>query len=582
MRIVMLTDDKEIDRRILIEAKSLVDVGHEVIVIAKQNSTDPLFEQQHGVKIERLPEETPPSPVYHLSLTPYYDVPESEKGPKPNLYEHLPYSSLRDALRSIRGSLRWMAFLPRRVAQAIILTDFLLIVLRKMVAAKLNAIPLVRSWRATSSAGFLDTNDGQFSAIYAGLPYHSLRGALQSINKTFLWMHVVPRRIIHGVIFADFLLRVIRRMLVLKLKGLMTENRPKRSAVEYYADFTLADFSPAHRVSHLRLNYWERALLERLLFYRPDVVHVHDLPQLAAGVEAKSALECTLVYDAHEIYPQIGTLTSNQRLALDAKERALVKSVDHMITVNPFIADWYAKEYAMPRPTSIRNSVSPQPGMGVLSRTTTLRDLLQLDASARILIFQGWLDASRGLASLIRAMADVPDNIHLVFIGYGEFITEAKKLAAGQKKRIHFVPKVTFEELTDYTLSADAGIIPYPDTDLNHHFCSPNKLFEFIHAGLPIIGNRLPYLEQVIDGEGFGLTEPLHGPKDYARAIRRMFDPALGGPERFHAALAGKRDQYLWDSTDKHELLGVYQRIAAANVRSSGQGAQPVQSHAQA
>ena len=177
------------------------------------------------------------------------------------------------------------------------------------------------------------------------------------------------------------------------------------------------------------------------------------------------------------------------------------------------------------------------------------------------MLFQGWISLTRGIGDLIKSMAFVNKNVILVLIGYMSDETKIQKLIYPVKDRIYILPKVPFEELHEYTNSADAGIIPYQVNDLNHALCSPNKLFEFINVGLPIIGNKTAYLEQVIDGEKFGVTETLDTPKSFATAINKMFDMTIGGPERFRRRILKRRDDYLWDPTDKNSLLKVYSEL---------------------
>jgi glycosyltransferase involved in cell wall biosynthesis len=93
---------------------------------------------------------------------------------------------------------------------------------------------------------------------------------------------------------------------------------------------------------------------------------------------------------------------------------------------------------------------------------------------------------------------------------------------AGVGKRIHFHGAVPQHELLRFTASADAGLIPYQATCLNNLYCTPNKLFEYIAAGLPIVACDLPELRRVIGDNGIGLIIDAGSPETFARAIDQL------------------------------------------------------------
>ncbi|MBE7555394.1 MAG: glycosyltransferase [Anaerolineales bacterium] len=312
----------------------------------------------------------------------------------------------------------------------------------------------------------------------------------------------------------------------------------------------------------------EQAMLNRIVYFDPDIIHIHDLPYLKVGVEAKKRLQVPLIYDAHELYPEISTLTAKQKRDLSRIEARSIAQCDRVITVNPLIAEEMARRYHIPQPEVILNAVVVPAGFKPTSKEDRFRQQFQIPADHQILLFQGWLSLDRGLAELVRAMAHLPSSLHLVLMGYGE---EAKavlaKIALEEKinDRVHFKEAVSQAELLFWTASADAGIIPYQPVDLNHYFCSPNKLFEFIQAGLPIIANDLPFLRQVVAGEGFGVVMPLTDVNSFAQAIQSMFAPEAGGPGRFKKNLLEKAAKYSWQ-VEETKLLDLYATLPSHNL----------------
>jgi glycosyltransferase involved in cell wall biosynthesis len=309
---------------------------------------------------------------------------------------------------------------------------------------------------------------------------------------------------------------------------------------------------------------YESLILDQARYYEPDVVHVHDLPRLALGVRIKELTGAPLVYDAHELYPEIATLTAAQKWALTRLEARLSPRCDRVITVNPFIAREMADRYGIEEPAVLCNAIDPPADLHRNGRPDRLRQDLELPPSTRILLYQGWMSRTRGLQELVRAMAEVDKRIHLVMMGYGEAREELVGIAdeLSLRGRVHFKDAVPVEELLWWTASADAGIIPYQPVDLNNYYCSPNKLFEFIQAHLPPIVNDLPFLRSVVGEEGFGVVAPLEKAESYAAAIGRAFDPESGGTERFRERIRERAEAYSW-SSEKTKLLDVYARIGS-------------------
>jgi glycosyltransferase involved in cell wall biosynthesis len=124
--------------------------------------------------------------------------------------------------------------------------------------------------------------------------------------------------------------------------------------------------------------------------------------------------------------------------------------------------------------------------------------------------------------------------------------------------RVFFRDPVPQSVLLSYTSSADIGIVPYPPIDLNSRYCTPNKLFEFIVAGLPILANDLPELRTFVHDNGFGQVHPLDGPAETARAIEMMFASDL---EVYRRRLAERRHEFVWN-VQGEKLVSLYRRFA--------------------
>jgi glycosyltransferase involved in cell wall biosynthesis len=222
--------------------------------------------------------------------------------------------------------------------------------------------------------------------------------------------------------------------------------------------------------------------------------------------------------------------------------------------VNPYIAAEMAKRYRVRPPNVILNAIDP---VDAGPRERRFHAMLGLAENDRVLLFQGWMSPTRGLDLLIDAMARARPYVHLVLMGYGdmadELLAHAARLGIGE--RVHMVPAVPQDELLYWTQAADAGVIPYPAVDLNHRFCSPNKLFEFIQAGLPIVSNDLPYLRDVVGGEQIGALAPIEDTEAFARAIDDVLASDDARNQAYRARIAEIADKYSWRTQGEHLRL---------------------------
>lgn len=283
----------------------------------------------------------------------------------------------------------------------------------------------------------------------------------------------------------------------------------------------------------LVVRYWDQSMGDPLCFrkaffeaglpYKSDLIQVHDLPALEAGVDLSKEWRVPLVYDAHELYPEQHAFSYVQKKLCSHREKKWTKKCSLIFAVNDSIADEMAVRYNITRPVTLTNAIDPPSGFDMNASYNLLRRKLELSESRKILLFQGGFSPNRNLEKLVDAMRYVRNpDVDLVMMGFGDYEKclkdQAEKLEL-LNKRIYFLPAVSQEELLYHTASADVGIIPYPHVDLNSYYCTPNKLFEFIQAGLPILANNSPELKKFVQDTGFGLISNMRTSKEIAKGI---------------------------------------------------------------
>lgn len=290
---------------------------------------------------------------------------------------------------------------------------------------------------------------------------------------------------------------------------------------------------------------------------RYDVVHAHDLNTMPAAWAIARRSGAQLVFDAHELYADVSTLSPRERRVWRWIERALTGRADAVITVCTSIADELARRYAVAPPAVVLNCPVHEDAQ---SAPGTLARAAGLEQHVPIVLYQGGFSAHRGLPDLVRAAADVP-GAAFVLMGWGTLEPVLRDLIEelGLGDRVHIVPPVAPSELLKHTAGATIGVIPYVPHGLNNRYTTPNKLFEYINAGVPVLGSRLPELERFILGCDVGRTFRPGDATDLAAELNLMLgdQPTL---ERYRQAAARARGDLTWESQER-TLFEVYDRL---------------------
>jgi glycosyltransferase involved in cell wall biosynthesis len=299
--------------------------------------------------------------------------------------------------------------------------------------------------------------------------------------------------------------------------------------------------------------------LEPAAKLRADIYVAHDLPVLPAAIEAATSNGAKVVYDAHELFPD-QEFAPLLRRYWRAVERRYIQRASAVTTVNPAIAAELAACYTIAQPVVLYNSLPWHPHLE--SKPRLFHEALNLPPSTRTVLYQGGLVPHRNLTSLVRSMAYVQNRqVVVIFLGDGpeqkRLTRQARRL--GVSDRVRFHPAVSQAHLLRYTASADLGIIPYLATSKNTKLCTPNKLFEFLQAEVPILAHDLPVLRLIIAGEGIGRVSTLSSPKSLATAVDEWFD-TCGSGQSYQDALRQAKARYCWER-EEQKLLTLYQSL---------------------
>lgn len=281
-------------------------------------------------------------------------------------------------------------------------------------------------------------------------------------------------------------------------------------------------------------------------------VHCHSIAPLAASVTVKRALGVPLIYDAHELETERNGLRGIKQRVERHVERRRIRDCDAVICVSDSIADWYAENYAIRRPTVIRNV--PEPSPPVRGRSP-LRERLGLDDEAIIFLYQGGLFRGRRVESVLQAFEGVRSPRHLVFMGYGELESLVRERSSRQAN-VHFIPAVPPTDVLRYTAGADVGICGVENVCLSYYYSLPNKFFECVHAGLGVLAPDFPELRRVVRTWGCGwlLGEE---PAAWASAFRDLTREQMS---EAGARSVAARDAFTWRA-EEARLIDLYREV---------------------
>jgi glycosyltransferase involved in cell wall biosynthesis len=288
-----------------------------------------------------------------------------------------------------------------------------------------------------------------------------------------------------------------------------------------------------------------------------DVYDARDAYPLLAAYLAARLRRARLVYDADELatgrnWPHAANPVFAWAIA--RYERFFVRRCA-VITSDEGRADVLERIHGIPRPTVVLNV--PE----VWDAPSGDEDFRRIALGERrfLLIYQGVIIPNRGLPEMVEAMRDLP-LCRLAVVGYGSLLEPLKRMVADQGlgEAVAFFDAVPREVLMRYTAAADAGVIPLQGSCLSYVTAAPNKLFECMMSGIPVVATDLPDMARIVREARCGtlIADPT-SPQSIAAAVRALFDD----PAEARAAGARGRacavERYNWE-VEAPKMLEVF------------------------
>lgn len=263
---------------------------------------------------------------------------------------------------------------------------------------------------------------------------------------------------------------------------------------------------------------WNIRLFFFLLFRKTDILLANDLDTLPANYLTSKLRHRVLLYDTHEFFTEMAELYDRPSVKKTWQriENYLFPKVKYILTVNNSIASLYYKKYGKEL-TVVRNIPS-------ITKSETAADNFNFPAGKKILLVQGaGLNLNRGLEELVQAILLIDETFILVIAGSGLLIDELKKQAGSLlNHRIFFTGLLAPAQLQQLTKQAWCGFSLDKPLNLNQQCSLPNKLFDYIAAGIPVIASNITEVAAIVNEYQVGKVIDTVTPEAIAQAVKSL------------------------------------------------------------
>ncbi|MFQ5868326.1 MAG: glycosyltransferase family 4 protein [Candidatus Zixiibacteriota bacterium] len=271
------------------------------------------------------------------------------------------------------------------------------------------------------------------------------------------------------------------------------------------------------------LGFWLRAFIGAYK-EKAQVYHAFDLDTLLPAALAAKLQRAKLIYETHELYLELEALRHRPvvRAVWSILERSLIARADSIITVNESIAEIYRRRYKISKPEVILSC----PPLKEYPRRDLLRKQLEIPSDKKIILYQGVLRSGQGLFLLLELVEHLPEA-SLVFIGDGP-LREDLRVEVEKRElwgRVFFKNRLPPKNLLYYTASGDLGMLLMESRAPNNFYALPNKVFEYMMAGVPQVVSNFPELKNFVEGTKIGVTVDVNNLEETITTVREiLFD----------------------------------------------------------
>ncbi|MEK7142939.1 MAG: glycosyltransferase [Patescibacteria group bacterium] len=308
---------------------------------------------------------------------------------------------------------------------------------------------------------------------------------------------------------------------------------------------------------YLSLYYWK--IFNFMTIYgtkfKPKIVYANDLDTLLAGYCIKKKTGAKLVYDAHEIWTEQGLeIPKPFILFFKMIEQILIKRIDAFVTVNQSIIKEISRRY---------HYQFKVPAVVIYNCPLYQKSRFRPSQKKIKILYQGRYSPYRGLEQTIESFRWLDKKYNFYLRGVGDEMTRIRLQKLVQKfhlsSRVKFLPPVAPDQLVKEARFADIGVVSYLPVNINNRLCTPNKIFEYMMAGLVLACSDLPELRKIVKKYQNGVLFNPDNPQSIAQALNLLAkDPRRLNQMKKNSLLAAQKIN--WQNEQK-KLIKLYQNL---------------------
>ena len=271
-----------------------------------------------------------------------------------------------------------------------------------------------------------------------------------------------------------------------------------------------------------------------------------DLYSLPITARLSQKHKGRLIYDSREIYSALGTIYHRpwRQAFFSGLEKHYIRQCDRIFTSGELDSEYLKDRYEVALPAVVMNI----PHKRKVKKGNKIREYWGLSGGTKILLYQGLIGRGRGLLPVLESLP-LLDDVVLCLLGDGGLVPRIKERARELEVENRLLHRewVPYDELLEWTASADAGLAFIEPVSLSYRFALPNKLFEYAMAETPALISNLPAMRKVLDEYQMGeILPPDATPEMMAAAIRKLMNPELR--DRYLEACKKVANKYCWEN----------------------------------
>ena len=299
---------------------------------------------------------------------------------------------------------------------------------------------------------------------------------------------------------------------------------------------------------------WLFWVLAYLILKRPQILNIHSASLLPfAGLQRILNKKCHIIYDAHELETETNNISPLSKVIKKTFEKYFINSCHHTFVVSPMIRDWYINKYQITNINVLLNApkIKTSSGSGV-----DVRKKFNLTSNDFIVSYVGLLAKGRGIEVMLEMADDLNNDLRFLFIGFGPEKYNIINHPQFGKKIFYLEPQPQ-DILIETLRSVDFGFSYYHPSCLSLDYSLPNKFFEYLNAGVPVIVGRGKQLKKILFEYEIGIVVDDESLMAHLQDEMKTFSNKKNLDKEIHRFIS----DFNWEKNSE-EMLEIYKNLS--------------------